>query len=87
MKRKKDFIMQNVGGENLLVPLGAQVMDLNGIITLNDTGACVWELLAQERTLDELTAAVAERFDVTPEIARADAQTFLDEIAKMGLIE
>ena len=87
MKRKTDFIMQNVGGENLLVPLGAQVMDMNGIITLNDTGACVWELLAQERTLDELASAVAERFDVTPERARADVQTFLDEIAKMEMIE
>ena len=62
-------------------------MDMNGIITLNDTGACVWELLAQERTLDELASAVAERFDVTPERARADVQTFLDEIAKMGMIE
>ena len=87
MKRKADFIMQNVGGENLLVPLGAQVMDLNGLITLNDTAACVWELLAQERTADELTAAVAERFDVTPERAYADVQTFVDEIAKMGVIE
>lgn len=87
MKRKADFIMQNVGSENLLVPLGAQVMDMNGLITLNDTAACVWELLAQERTADELTAAVAERFDVTPEYAHADVQTFVDEIAKMGLIE
>ena len=87
MKRKNDFIMQNVGGENLLVPLGAQVMDLNGLITLNGTAACVWELLAAERSLDELTAAVAERFDVDPETARADVQTFVDEIAKMGLLE
>ena len=39
MKRKDDFILQNVGGENLLVPLGAQVMDLNGLVTLNGTGA------------------------------------------------
>ncbi len=87
MKRKADFLMQNVGGENLLVPLGAQVMDLNGLIALNDTAACVWELLAQERSLDELTAAVAERFDVAAEIAHADVQTFLDEIAGMGLLE
>lgn len=87
MKRKIDFIMQNVGGENLLVPLGAQVMDLNGIIILNDTGAWVWELLDEERSLDELTAAVAERFDVTPEIACSDVRTFLDEITKLGLIE
>ena len=80
-------MMQNVAGENLLVPLGAQVMDLNGLIILNDTAACVWELLAQERTLDELAAAVAERFDVAAEIVRADVQTFVDEIARMGLLE
>ena len=87
MKRKADFIMQNVGGENLLVPLGAQVMDMNGLVTLNDTAACVWELLAQDRSVDELAAAVAGRFDVIPERARADVQTFVDEIAKMGLLE
>ena len=87
MNRKTDFIMQNVAGDNLLVPLGARMMDLNGLITLNDTAACVWELLAQERTLAELASAVAERFDVTPKLARDDVQTFMDEIAKMGLLE
>ena len=40
--------MQNVSSENLLAPLGTQVMDLNSFITLNNTAACVWELLAQE---------------------------------------
>lgn len=87
MKHKSDVMMQNVAGENLLVPLGAQVMDLNGLFTLNDTAACVWELLAEERTLAELAAAVAERFAVAAEIARADVQTFVDEIARMGLLE
>ena len=87
MKRKADFIMQNVGGENLLVPLGAQVMDLNGLITLNDTAACVWELLAQDRTADELASAVAERFDVPPARARTDVQPYLGEIATLGLLE
>ena len=86
MKRKADFMMQKVGGENLLVPLGAEVMHLNGIITLNDTAACVWELLAEERSLDELTAAVAERFDVADGIARADVQAFVDEVGQLGLL-
>jgi hypothetical protein len=87
MKRKADFLRQKVGGESLLVPLGAQVMDLNGIITLNDTASCVWELLAEERSLDELIAAVAERFDVAAEIARGDVRTFVDEITRLGLLE
>jgi hypothetical protein len=87
MKRKADFMVQNVGGENLLVPLGGQVMDLNGLVTLNDTGACVWELLAQERTADELAAAVAARFDVDGATALTDVRAFLDEITRLGLVE
>jgi hypothetical protein len=87
MKRKKDFIMQNVGGRNLLVPIGAQVMDLNGIITLNDTAACVWELLAQDRTTDELSDAIVKSFDIDAATARADVQAFIDEITRMGLLE
>lgn len=87
MKRKSDFILQNVGGENLLVPLGAQVMNLNGLVTLNATGCCLWELLAQDRSVEELAAALTERFDVDSQRARADVQVFLDEITRIGLLE
>ncbi|WPD24690.1 MAG: PqqD family protein [Candidatus Electrothrix scaldis] len=86
MKRKSDFILQNIAGEKLLVPIGSQVMDMNGLVTLNETAACVWELLAEERTLDDLTAAVAEEFDVDSQRARADVQTFIDEITRMELL-
>ncbi len=79
--------MQNVGGESLLVPIGARVVEVNGIIVLNDTARCVWELLAQERSVDELAAAVAEKFDVDVANARVDVQAFLDEIAHLKALQ
>ncbi len=79
--------MQNVGGENLLVPLGAQVMDMNAIITLNTTSSYIWHLLDHDHSLDELAVAVADRFEVDPARARADIQTFLDEIKALGLLQ
>jgi hypothetical protein len=87
IRKRSEFISQNVCGEKILVPIGSQVIDMNGLITLNETAACIWELLAEDRTLDELAAAVAEEFDVFPERARVDVQTFIDEIAQMGLLE
>jgi len=87
MKRKNDFMLQNVGGQSILVPLGAQVMDTNALITLNPTGLHVWELLAEERSVDELAAAVVEKFDVELDRAEVDVQVFLDEIRAMGLVE
>lgn len=87
MKKKSDFILQDICSEKMLVPIGSQVMDMNGLVTLNGTAAYVWELLAEDRTVDELAAAVAEQFDVAPERARADVQVFIDEITRMGLLE
>jgi hypothetical protein len=86
MKRSKDFLLQHVGGQDLLVPLGAKVMDMNALITLNATGRCVWELLAEDRSVDYLVAGVVERFDVDLERARADVQAFLDELGRLGLL-
>ena len=86
MKRKDSFLMQNVAGEYLLVPLGSQVLDMNGILTLNPVAACLWELLAQDSSVDELAAAVSERFDVESDRALADVQTFLDEMVRRGLL-
>lgn len=59
MKRSFNFVMQNIGGVKLLIPLGSQVADSNGVITLNNTAAYIWELLAQEHSVEELSTSVA----------------------------
>jgi hypothetical protein len=87
MKRSEDFLLQTVGGQDLLVPLGAKVMDMNCLIALNATGRRVWELLAEDRSVEYLVAAVVEQFNVDLERARADVQAFLDELGRLGLLE
>ena len=87
MKRSKDFLLQNVGGQDLLVPIGARVMDMNSLITLNATARLVWELLAEDHSVESLTAGVVEHFDVDRDRARADVKAFLDELGRLGLLE
>jgi hypothetical protein len=87
MKRRAKFVLQNIGGENVLVPFGSQVMDLNGIVTLNVTGCFLWEHLSEDRSLDDLALAATKKFDVDYERVRIDIQHFLDEISSMGLLE
>lgn len=87
MRRKDDFLMHEVDGESILVPLGSQVVDMNGLITMNSTGSFVWSLLDLDRSEDELVVAVIERFDVDIERASADIRAFLDEISRMGLLQ
>jgi len=86
MKRKDDVLLQNVGGQDLLVPLGAKVVDLNGMVVLNPTGAFLWELLAEDRSLEDLVTAMVDHFDVDREQAHVDVQLFLNEIARWRLL-
>lgn len=87
MKRHPDFRLQRLGGQDLLVPLGAKVLEMNALVTLNATGRCVWELLAEDRSAEEIAAAVAVRFGVDPDRARADVDAFLDDLVRKGLVE
>jgi hypothetical protein len=87
MKRSEDFLLQKVGGQDLLVPLGRKVMDMNSLITLNATGRRVWELLATDHSVDHLVEEVVEQFDVDPERARIDVLAFLDDLGRLGLLE
>ena len=76
-------MLKNVGGQDFLVPLGSQVLASNALITLNATGRRVWDLLAEDRSLDYLAADIADHFDVDVETARADVQGFLDELESL----
>jgi hypothetical protein len=87
MKRSQDFLLQKVGGQDLLVPLGGKVMDMNSLITLNATGRRVWELLAADHSVDYLVAEIVEQFDVDPERAHTDVLAFLDDLRRLGLLE
>jgi len=80
-------MLQNVGGQDLLVPIGGKVLDMNCLITLNATGRRVWELLAEDHSLEYLVAKVVEQFDIDQEKALADVQAFLGDLGRLGLLE
>jgi hypothetical protein len=87
MRRKSGFALRKAGEVNIVVPLGQKVLDLNGVITLNETGAFIWELLGEERSLDELVEAVSQEFDVEPDQARKDIEDFLEDLRKFDMLE
>jgi coenzyme PQQ biosynthesis protein PqqD len=72
LRRERD------GSALLLVP--------EGIVELNDSAAATLELLAEARTLDELTASLRERFEADAGELRGDVQSLLDELCVRGFV-
>ncbi|NHC15338.1 PqqD family protein [Motilibacter deserti] len=64
------------------------VLDLekSQYLTLNETGSLLYELLRQERTMDELVDAVVAEYNVDRVIAMRDVEAFVGSLREHGLL-
>ena len=69
------------GGDTAVLDLGSQ-----NYFTLNETGAWLWERLEAPASAEALAEALAEVYDVGPEMARASVEALLDELVREGLV-
>lgn len=87
IKIKKGFMLREVSGSFVVVPVGVASKDFKGLITLNQTGAFLWKELLNGKTLDELKAALLNEYDVNEEIATKDCENFIKKLVDGGLVE
>lgn len=85
MKIKDGFLLRQVVGQSVVLPTGNE-MDLNMMITLNDTGAFLWEHLQTETDEDALVAALREEYDVGEDTARASVRGFVKKLNDNGFL-
>lgn len=87
MKIKGDFVIKEMAGSTVVIPVGAQVMDFNGMLKLNDTGAFLFSSLKTDTTYEVLVAKLLEEYDVTQEKAEQDVTAFVNKLKEADLIE
>ena len=87
MKIKKGFVLRVVGGEHVVVPVGAMSKVFHGMINLNETGAFMWKFFSEDHTLEEGVAALRAEYEVEEERATADVQKFMNAILENGFAE
>ena len=73
MQIKPGFAMRKIAGSNIVVPVGAASSDFNGMITLNDTGAFLWNCFLQPTTEAQVVEALMHEYEVERQRAAAAA--------------
>ena len=86
MKRSSDFLLRDVAGTMVIVPVGAAVSAFPGMVTLNTTGAYLWELLEQDQSIQSLAEALVDRYDVDYEKAQADVNAYIAKLTPIGAL-
>lgn len=87
MKLKDGFLLKEIAGSWVVVPVGEQVVDFQMMITLNETGAFLWEKLKNETTKEELLDALLSEYDVEKSVAESDVNEFLKTLHEKELLE
>jgi len=78
----KDQVSCDLSGEMAVVNLERGVY-----YGIDATGARIWNLLRQPRTLSELCESLESTYDVERPRLEADVRAFLDDLADHGLID
>lgn len=87
MKIKDGFVKRNIAGSDIVVPVGKNASEFNGMITLNESGAFFWDCLIKETTAEDVVAKVLEVYEVTPEKAAEDVDQFISMLRENGLLD
>lgn len=87
MKINENFLLRDVAGQKVVLPVGEAAERFNGMIRLNDTGILLWTLLEQETNEEALLAAMLKEYEIDEETARADIQRFVETLRKAGILE
>ncbi|MBQ7960668.1 MAG: PqqD family protein [Clostridia bacterium] len=87
MKIKKDFMLRNVAGYYVVVPVGDGALNFNGVINLNESGAFLWKTMENDVTEADMVAALLGEYDVDEDRAKADVAAFVKKVSDANLVE
>lgn len=86
MKLNSEFVLRNFADKYIAVTVNDSADEQNAFITLNKSGAFVWELLQNEISYDEILCKMIIKYDVDESTAKADLDEFLTIVRKAGML-
>jgi hypothetical protein len=87
MKIKDGFVLRQVADTWVVMPLGQQSLDFDGMLTLNDTGALLWQTLEKGGDREAMADALTAEYEVTRDAALRDVDIFLVKLQETGCVE
>ena len=86
MKINGEFVLRQVAGDSILIPVEETALKFNGIITLDKVGGLIWSALEQGAEREAILQQILDRFDVDRERAEQDLDEFLDQMEQAGFL-
>lgn len=80
------YLLREIAGIWVVIPVGERVVQLNGIISLSESGALLWKRLEKDAEKNDLVQLLTDEYDVSQANAITDVEIFLDLLKAKGLL-
>lgn len=84
---KGSYVLRQIAGEYLAVPISNEAGDDANIVILNPVSQIIWGKLENGSDFNEILNAVTEEFDVSDEEATNDIKEFLNGLEEAKLLK
>lgn len=87
MKIKDGFILKEIAGEFVVVPVGDNIADFSATIVLTESGALLWKALENGATEQQLVQSILSEYNIDAQTAKEDVDAFIDKLTAHNLLE
>ena len=88
MKIKSGFLLKEIAGSFVVVPVGQDLVDFSSMVTINETGAFLWKLLENGSSADEMCQKLLSEYEgISKEDALNDINDFVNALKENNILE
>lgn len=85
-RKNPDVVYRVIAGEAILIPISRETQGAGRMLTLNETGAFVWERLDGKRPLEEILRELRDEYAVNGETACRDLLELVSSLEETGAV-
>lgn len=86
MEIKKDFNLRKIAGEYILMPKNTLEKGYNGLISLNEVEALIWQNLEECKSEEEILALISRKYRIKKSDVKKDLSVFLKQLEAADII-
>ena len=85
MKLSNKFVLREIAGDSILIPVGKT--DMQGMLLLNPVSMLIYQELQSGKEEGEILERIVAEYDVEEVQAQDDLKEALEQMQKLGIVE
>ena len=87
MQIVEGFCIRKILDETVAIPTEEAAHRLSGLVSMNETGEFLFQLLQTRQTKESLVAALLDNYEIDEQTANADVESFIRTLQDHNLLE